>query len=317
MPSASSSARRPKPFTFERSFDDPSKVYLPGEKYGPKIEVALPKKKKQARQKKDDPPPPPQKTLTEEQYEADLEAARDEGYVKGHTAALEEAETARDHYVADAVNLISKGLSDLQDMQNESNRELGETALRMVYAVVEKVIPAHAREHALESIEELVREVLPLVYEEPKLVVRTHAMIAEATQDKLDEVCKTSNFNGTMTVVPDYELQPGDCRVEWDGGSADRDEQQIWADIRAIVTENLGPVDMFTGDDAAPEASAETAHAEDETIGSGAAAQDETTDVDDGNGDQENGTGDQELQQAADDGGEISEPQQDPETPDA
>jgi hypothetical protein len=201
-------------------------------------------------------------------------------------------------------------------MQNESNRELGETALRMVYAVVEKVLPPHAREHALESIESLVRDVLPLVYEEPKLVVRTHAMIADATQEKLDEVCKTSNFNGTMTVVPDYELQPGDCRVEWSGGGADRDEQQIWADIRALVTENLGPVDAFTmddtgGGDATPEPG-DVPDNTDQIEGYGAAAHDDTDTID-----QTSEAEEREPHHAADGSADTLEPQEDPELPGA
>lgn len=259
MSAASSASTRTKPFLFERSFDDPSKVYLPGEKFGPQVKVDLPKPKSKSGEKASGneteepaaPPPPPPKTFTE----AELEAAREEGYVEGHTSALEEAETAREHYVADALNVISQSLDGLEEQQSEANREIGETALRLVYAVIEKVVPAHAQAHATESVEALVRDVLPLVYDEPSLMVSTHNMITEAVQSRLDEVVGRSNFRGSVTVTPDYELQPGDCRVDWQGGGADRSEGRLWNDIRAIMAENIGPVDVDALD---AEADAET-----------------------------------------------------------
>ncbi len=256
MSAATSAQTRTKPFMFDRSFDDPSKVYLPGEKYGPKIEVSLPKRVSTDSDEQpeaaeavveDAPPPPPAKEYTE----ADLQAAREDGHVQGHTAALEEAETAREHYAADALNLITTVLDGLQEQQSAANREIGETALRMAYAVIEKVVPLHAQAHAIESVAALVKEVLPLVYEEPKLVVRTHNMIAEDVQSKLDEVTERSNFQGVVSIVPDYELQPGDCRVEWNGGGADRNEGRLWKDIRAIIEENIGAVDIEAMDNAA------------------------------------------------------------------
>lgn len=247
MSPASPASTRTKPFTFDRSFDDPSKVYLPGEKYGPKIQVAVPKTISTASdddgnaedKAADAPPPKPEKIYTE----ADLESAREDGYVSGHTKALEDAETAREHYAADALNLISEKIDTLQDQQTAANKGIGETAMRMVYAVIEKVVPAHAQANAIESVEALVREVLPLVYEEPKLVVRTHNMIAEDVQAKMIEVTERSNFQGEITVVPDYELQPGDCRVEWSGGGADRNEGRLWTEIRDIIEENVGLVE--------------------------------------------------------------------------
>lgn len=299
MSPASSSSARAKPFLFERSFDDPSKVYLPGEKFGPKVKVDLPKPKAKSvgeaneseKAEAAEPPPPPPKTFTE----AELEAAREEGYVKGHTAALEEAETAREHYVADALNIVSKSLDGLEEQQAEANREVGETAMRLVYAVIEKVVPAHAQANAVESVEALVRDVLPLVYDEPTLIVRTHNMIADDVQARMEDVVGRSNFRGSVTVAPDYELQPGDCRVDWQGGGADRSESRLWKDIRAIVEENIGPVDV-DGLDAA--ADAEVDHSSDQMDADNAISsdigQDESPETEQENP-EEAGTGDADL----------------------
>ena len=50
-------------------------------------------------------------------------------------------------------------------------------------------------------------------------------MVAENEIDletRLKEVFIRSGFQGSFTVVTDYEVQPGDCRLEWDGGGAER-----------------------------------------------------------------------------------------------
>ena len=278
-----STSTRKKPFLFDRSFDDPAKVYLPGEKYGPKIKVDLPKSKTESESEdrneteaeaEQQPPAPPAKTFTEEQ----VEAAREEGYVKGHTDALEEAETARDHYVADAVAIISKSLDALEERQTEANRETGELALRMVYAVIETVLPDHAKEYVYDSVEGLVKDVLPLVYDEPTLVVRAHEIIVEGLQAKLAEVCAQSNFNGTFKVVSDYEFQPGDCRVEWEGGGADRNEARLWQDIRTIIAENIGQVNVHELNTAADETVSDDNNLENEISGESAVESDQPDD---------------------------------------
>lgn len=264
MPPASPSSR-PKRFLFDRSFDDLSKVYLPGEKWGPKIKVDLPETndeqpaaEREGAPVEPPPPPPPEKKYTED----DLEAAREEGQIAGHTAALEDAETSREHYVADALNLIGQRLDGLEEQQAEANRNMGETAMRMVYAVVEKVLPDHAQAFAMDQMEALVREVLPLVYDEPTIVVRVHNMVADDVQTKLDEICERSNFNGSARVVPDYELQPGDCRVEWEGGGADRSETRLWSEIRNVISDNVGSIDVPALDAGADDLEHNAEHAE-------------------------------------------------------
>src|SRR5204862_258131 len=82
-----------------------------------------------------------------------LGAAREEGYIKGHTAALEEASTAREHYVADAVNLIAQGLGKLEEKQQAANEALAVEAMRMTFAVIRKLIPELGQQYALDNVD--------------------------------------------------------------------------------------------------------------------------------------------------------------------
>lgn len=245
-------------FLFDRSFDDPSKLYLPGERRRSEIEaeaaadaaarVQVTHEEMQANHANLSPPEP---VVKYEFTQAQLDAAKEEGYIQGHGAALEEAATAREHYAADALNVIAQGLAGLNTQQTESNKELAHLAMRMVYGFVRRLLPEHAQVHAVDSIEAFVRKILPLAVGEPRLIVRSHPMIAEELETRLKDVFVRSAFQGTFTVVTDYEVQPGDCRVEWDGGGAERDEARIWADIREVVAATFGDFDVEAMDAAA------------------------------------------------------------------
>jgi flagellar assembly protein FliH len=251
-------APRAKKFLFERSFDDPGKLYLPGERRKSEIAAAEAAERMEqvegqaavaAEAAPDAPPPEPE--VKYEFTQAQLDAAREEGYIAGHQASLEEAATAREHYVADAINLISQGLAKLDDQQRAANAELADLAMRMVYGITQKLLPPFAHAHAVDSIEHFVRATLPIAVGEPKILVRAHEMIAAELTERLKDVFARASFLGSYSVIVDYELQPGDCRLEWDGGGADRSEARIWRDIREVVAGNFGAVDANELDQAA------------------------------------------------------------------
>jgi flagellar assembly protein FliH len=250
--------RGAKKFLFDRSFDDPAKLYLPGERRKSEIAAAEAAEaaalvaavaEAAAAQAASAAPPKPEVKL--EFTQAQLDAAREEGYIAGHSAALEEAGTAREHYVADAINLIAQGLDKLEDQQRAANAELTDVAMRMVYGITQKFLPRFAHAHAVDSIELFVREALPIAVGEPRLLIRAHAMIAADLEERLKDVFARASFQGGYAVITDYELQPGDCRLEWDGGGAERNEARIWRDIREALSGNFGAEDLAAMDQAA------------------------------------------------------------------
>src|SRR5688572_6869868 len=125
-------SRIAKKFLFDRSFDDPAKLYLPGERRKSEIEAAAAVEAAIAAahapltlpDAEDELAPEPAAKI--EFTQAQVDAAREEGYIAGHGAALEEAGTAREHYVADAINLIAQGLGKLDEQQHAANEALAD-----------------------------------------------------------------------------------------------------------------------------------------------------------------------------------------------
>lgn len=249
-------------FLFDRSFDDPGKLYMPGEMRRAELDAMEATEALAARAAQDSAsnvevsegesdapavPPPPEIKYTQD----DLDAAREDGFVAGHAKAVEEAATAREHYVADAINIISQNLAKLDEKQAIANRDLGETAMRLAFAVLRKIVPDHAKDDVADNINTFVKQVLPLILGEPKIVVRVHGSIVNMVSTRLKDVFATSSFQGGYTVVADFELQPGDCRLDWAGGGADRSEARIWAEVREVIAANYGDVDVDALDAAA------------------------------------------------------------------
>ena len=233
-------------FLFDRSFDapkpEPEAEVLPEEE-APKAPSILEEMRQEA------PPQPPEPEV--EFTKAQLDAAREEGYIEGHTAALDDAETSREHYVADAINLLGKGVDTLEEQQKLANEELARTSLRMLFAVFQKVLPATSQKLIPEEIETLVQTVIAQIYSEPRLVVRVHPMIAEDVERRVVPAVESSKFEGVINVISDSELQPGDCRLEWDGGGAERSEARIWRDLEDVISHTIGHVDLTALEDSA------------------------------------------------------------------
>ena len=259
-----------KKFLFERSFDDPAKLYLPGERRPSEIAAAeaaeaamraaeMAQQTKAAAAAVAVPVEPPKPEIKLEFTKAQLDAAREEGYIQGHSTALEEAGTSREHYVADAINLIAQNLGKLDENQRAANEALANDAMRMAYGVISKLLPEFARQHALENVEGFIRQILPVAVGEPRLLIRAHEMISAELDERLRDAFTRAGFQGSYSVVVDYELQPGDCRVEWDGGGADRDEARIWHNIREVIAANFGDVNVPELDAAADQIAANEA----------------------------------------------------------
>ena len=228
-------------FLFDRSFDAPPpeepKEEAENQEEAPKAPSIL----EEMRQDAPAQPPEPEVEFTKVQ----LDAAREEGYIEGHTAALDDAETSREHYVADAINLMSKGIDSLEEQQKLANEELARTSLRMLFAVFQKVLPTTSHKLISQEIEALVQQVMAQIYTEPRLVVRVHPMIAEDVEKRTVPAVESSKFEGVLNVISDSELQPGDCRLEWDGGGAERSEARIWRDLEEVISHTIGHVDLI------------------------------------------------------------------------
>lgn len=182
----------------------------------------------------EEPPPPP--TFTEDE----LVAAREEAYEEGRRDGIHEAEAETARMTATAMQAIAARLQSLDRQQSEQAERTLHQALNLAGAIARKILPHSAERHALTEVQGLFSEVLSFLLEEPRIIVRLHDGLVQGMRGYAEEIAASSGFEGRLAILADNRLAPGDCRIEWADGGAERDQERLWREIEAAMERVLG-----------------------------------------------------------------------------
>ncbi|EPY02665.1 FliH/SctL family protein [Magnetospirillum fulvum] len=180
-------------------------------------------------------PPPP--TFTEE----DLQLVRDSAFEEGRRSGLEEAAQSAERQLADAMTMLAGGFASLKEAEAQSADEAQRVAARVAMAVLRKVLPATCETNAFEEVIRTVLDCFANVLDEPRIIVRVVPSLVDPVRERLESQAGLHGFEGRVVVQADPRLPPGDCRVEWTDGGAERDQVRLIADIEAAVERALAP----------------------------------------------------------------------------
>lgn len=182
-------------------------------------------------------PEPPPPTFSEEE----LNEAREEAYDAGRLAGIREAEAATGRLAAQAIQVVGGRLQELGRVLHEEAEARHRDSVRVAMAVAARVLPDLAQRNALGEVEELFRTCMGYLLEEPRVTVRLHDAMAEAAGERLEEIARHAGFEGRLQIIPDTAVPPGDCKVEWSEGGAERNMARLWQEIEAVLDRALGP----------------------------------------------------------------------------
>ncbi len=181
---------------------------------------------------------PPAPTFSEEE----LEAARQGAFAEGKAAGLAEAEASQAKRLAVAVEgmpqLFDRLALDFAEEADERRRETLEAAL----TVVRKLFPELARVSGLDEIVAVVAACLERLRDEPRLVIRCADEDLDPLKEKIEQSAARSGFEGKLVFLADERLAPGDLRIEWADGGAERDQAALWKEIDSVIARALSPV---------------------------------------------------------------------------
>lgn len=178
---------------------------------------------------------PPAPTFSEEEVAAAQQSAFDEG----KTAGLQEASAQFEHMMASALTQIATTLPQVFQQHAQAQQDHEALALSVARAVSRKVVPAYTEKHGLDEILAVVSQCLEPLRAEPRLIVKVHESLREETQEKLLKLADNIGFDGRVVVMAHEDIVPGDCRVEWSEGGAERNSETLWQQIDEIIERNL------------------------------------------------------------------------------
>lgn len=171
------------------------------------------------------PPPPP--TFSE----AELEAARKEGYDRGKKDGLAEAQASREKFVATLLETISKSFATLFNAERERESKYETEAAILSRAIFRKLFPALNAKHGLAEVETVITRVLEGTRETPHITIEVHPDYIAAIETHARHIHAGLHGVGDITVTGNFALGPGDCKLQWPAGGAHRAAHALAAEI--------------------------------------------------------------------------------------
>ena len=172
--------------------------------------------------------------------EEDLERARAEGHASGKKIGTQETMQSIEQKISQAMNAVSTQLTGLSKAQVESHERQGREALEVALTVVRKIFPRLAGRHGLAEVESVVCDCLERLRDEPRIVIRVADAVLDQVEARIGELVARAGFEGKIVYLAQDGLNPGDVRVEWADGGAERDSERLWREIEQITARVAG-----------------------------------------------------------------------------
>ena len=179
--------------------------------------------------------PPPEPTFTR----AEVTAARAAGAAEARAAALAEAARTTEACIAASLTTLADGITQVCETRQAYAEEAQRRALETARAILQKAAPALSRKAPLAEVEAVVADCLREAFDEPRIVLRVADSLFEALQQRLGFLTTSTGFAGKVVLLADENLGPGDARVEWAEGGAERDTGRLMRDIDGALARAL------------------------------------------------------------------------------
>ncbi len=170
----------------------------------------------------------------------DLEEARAEGFAAGKQAGADETRRSIEQQMAQTLDAISQRLGALCQAQIDAVDQQARETVETATVIMRKLFPKLANNHGLAEIEALVRECLERLREEPRIVIRVADQLLDEIESRVATLATRCGFDGKIVFLSQEDLEPGDVRIEWADGGAERSSEQLWRTIDEVINRATG-----------------------------------------------------------------------------
>lgn len=168
-----------------------------------------------------------------EAHDAQVQAAREEGYAEGLEAGTRRAAADRSAREAAALAAIAAALEGGRDAARNAAAEAATGLARLLLAALDAALPAAAARLAPEGAALLAATMEPLLRDGVAVTLSVAPGEAEAAAARIGD-------RPGLAVEEDAALAPGDARASWRGGDA----KSSLAARRAAVAEIMGALGL-------------------------------------------------------------------------
>jgi len=176
-----------------------------------------------------EPEPPPPPMFDAAHLEAAQLAAHAEGLVAGQALARQSQQQA----TVAALQVIAASLGDARAAAEQAAERDAEALAGMLLACLRRLLPELCRLHGVGEARAVARAVLPGLLNEPQITVRADAATAAAVAAEI--AAHEPDLAARVRTQPMAQMAPGDVRIAWADGTAQRDVAAIWRAIAAAL----------------------------------------------------------------------------------
>lgn len=177
---------------------------------------------------------------TEEEMLAKEAASYAKGVDDGMAKGIEEGKSERfviEQQIAQALESLKMIMVGAEEVYKTSLADAKGELVKLAGAIAMKLAGRALKERPDEAVAQLLDSLIPHLIQQPAVKIFVHPSMADSLQEKIISLSSQWNLSGRCSVHPSAELEPGDCRVEWENGSALLDKAALKAKFEAILDE--------------------------------------------------------------------------------
>ena len=116
---------------------------------------------------------------------------------------------------------------------------LAQDCERLVHVILDRLLPELVRRGGGEEILGVVKTALSIACNDPVVEVRVPHDVVEGIRPHIARLTRDIGFRGRVDLVGDSYLTDGMVRVRWLHGGAQRDPNQMLAEVSAVIARVL------------------------------------------------------------------------------
>jgi len=170
-------------------------------------------------------------TLTIDELEKLKATARSEGESSAEARATE----ALERTIA-ALTISVRAALDVSHAEIEQVRD---DAARLALAMAKKIAPAALAALPASDVETALRQAMHQAIAEPRITLRAAPGVTEVLEPRLTDIAHEEGYEGRVLIAADPAMTGADCRIEWRGGGAERNENDIENALSALISRHF------------------------------------------------------------------------------
>lgn len=189
-------------------------------------------------------------------HDAAVAAARAEGHAAGLAEGRRQAEDAITARIAASLDTLCAGMTGLVDRAAADRLEIEATAVEMARCTAMRLAPGLVAREPAAELDLLLAGCLADIREVPHIAVRVSEDLVEDMRARIDTAAIQAGFTGTIIVLGQPDIAPGDGRIEWADGGIVRDMAATKKAIETAVSDYLAATGATTNhppDDSPPD----------------------------------------------------------------